>query len=108
MNKMKYYINDKGSLIQTIGKLDLQEITKEKFDELTNERIVLMESQYELQFWQNISYEEAVDMKIREKYTASQEFAILRQRDEKPTEYQEYYAYCEECKAFVKTKKGIE
>ena len=48
------------------------------------------------------SYDELVDYEIRKKYTASQEFAILRQRDEKPEEYAEYYAYCEECKARVK------
>lgn len=43
--------------------------------------------------------------KIRERYTESQEFAILRQQNEKPDEYAEYYAYCEECKAFVKRMK---
>lgn len=47
-------------------------------------------------------YDEAVDAEIRKRYTVSQEFAILRQRDEKPKEYAEYYAYCEECKALVK------
>lgn len=48
------------------------------------------------------SYDELVDYEIRKKYTVSQEFAILRQKDEKPKEYAEYYAYCEECKARVK------
>lgn len=51
---------------------------------------------------QNLSYDEAVNQKIRERYTESQEFAILRQRDEKPEEFAEYYAYCEECKKSVK------
>ena len=37
--------------------------------------------------------------------TESQEFAILRQKDEKPEEYNAYYAYCEACKVFVKAKK---
>lgn len=49
-----------------------------------------------------IDYSEAVDNAIRERYSVSQEFAILRQKDEKPEEYAEYYAYCEECKANVK------
>ena len=78
--------------------------------EMTPEEIAQFQAkheQYEREYWQSIPYEEAVDMKIREKYTASQEFAILRQRDEKPEEYAEYYAYCESCKAFVKQKKGI-
>ena len=51
---------------------------------------------------QPLSYDEFVNQKIRERYTESQEFAILRQRDEKPEEFAEYYAYCEECKNLVK------
>ena len=50
----------------------------------------------------SIDYSEAVDNAIRERYSVSQEFAILRQRDSKPDEYAEYYAYCEECKDRVK------
>ena len=81
-----------------------------KIIEMTEEEITQMQQEHEkheLAYWQSISYAEAVDMKIREKYSASQEFAILRQRDEKPEEYATYYAYCEECKAFVKSKKNI-
>lgn len=59
----------------------------------------------ERQYWPNIPYDEAVNAEIRKRYTESQEFAILRQKDEKPTEYEQYYAYCEQCKAFVRTKK---
>ena len=51
---------------------------------------------------ENIDYGETVDSKIRDKYSISQEFAILRQKDEKPEEYKEYYDYCEECKKYVK------
>lgn len=51
-------------------------------------------------------YDSLVDEEIRKRYTVSQEFAILRQRDEKPTEYAAYYAYCEECKAFVKAQRA--
>lgn len=49
-----------------------------------------------------LTYEERVNAAIRERYTESQEFAILRQRDEKPEEFKEYYAYCEACKAKAK------
>lgn len=49
-----------------------------------------------------LTYEERVNAAIRERYTVSQEFAILRQRDEKPEEFKEYYAYCEACKAKAK------
>lgn len=47
-------------------------------------------------------YESQVDKRIREKYTLSQELSILRQKDEKPKEYAEYYAYCEQCKQSAK------
>ena len=36
--------------------------------------------------------------KIREKYDANDETAILRQRDTKPDEYEEYNTYVEACK----------
>ena len=52
-------------------------------------------------------YENAVNAKIREKYTLSQELAILRQRDTKPEEYAEYNAYCEQCKAAAKSKVSV-
>lgn len=54
-----------------------------------------------------MSYDEAVDAEIRKRYSMSQEFAILRQRDEKPEEYAAYYAYCEECKNTVKARYGV-
>lgn len=47
---------------------------------------------------QGKSYEELVIELIREKYSIDEEFAILRQRDTKPDEFEEYNAYCEECK----------
>ena len=77
--------------------------------ELTPEEIAAMQeaqAKAEAEYWASVDYDEAVNAKIRERYTASQEFAILRQRDEKPTEYAAYYAYCEECKAFVKEQKA--
>ncbi len=54
-----------------------------------------------------ISYDELVDSKIRARYTVSQEFAILRQRDTKPNEFAEYNAYCEQCKAEAKAELSI-
>ena len=52
-----------------------------------------------------LTYEECVEQLIREKYSVSQEFAIQRQRETKPEEFTEYFAYCEECK--VEAKKDI-
>ena len=41
---------------------------------------------------------------IRDRYSLDAELAILRQRDEKPDEYQAYFAFCEECKAKAKAE----
>lgn len=75
--------------------------------DMTPEEITSMqeaEAAAERNYWQTVDYAEAVNAKIRERYTDSQEFAILRQRDEKSEEYAEYYSYCESCKAYVKEK----
>ena len=52
-------------------------------------------------------YEERVVELIRQKYTLSQELAILRQQTTKPEEYQEYFEYCEYCKAQAKIQYSI-
>lgn len=52
-------------------------------------------------------YENLVESKIRERYTLSQELAILRQRDSKQDEYAIYYAYCEQCKIEAKSELKI-
>lgn len=74
--------------------------------DMTPDEIAAMEAEVEkfnAEYWSSVPYDDAVNAKIRERYTESQEFAILRQRDEKPDEYAQYYAYCEECKAIVKS-----
>lgn len=78
--------------------------------EIASEEIAANREQreaYEREYWQSVPYEDAVNSEIRKRYTQSAEFAILRQKDEKPEEYAVYYAYCEECKAYVKAKKEI-
>lgn len=39
---------------------------------------------------------------IREKYSLDEELAILRQRDTKPDEFTDYFAFVETCKATIK------
>lgn len=48
------------------------------------------------------TYEERVEELIRERFSVNQELAIQRQRDTKPDEFGEYFAYCEACKAKAK------
>lgn len=50
------------------------------------------------------NYAARVSEYIREKYTIQDEIAILRQQNVKAAEYQEYYAYCEACKARAKAE----
>lgn len=81
------------------------------YRDMTPEEIAAREAeklQAEREYWSTIPYNEAVDTEIRKRYSVSQEFAILRQKDEKPEEYENYYAYCETCKALVKNKKRLE
>ena len=60
----------------------------------------------ERDYWVNTPYEVAVANEILKKYDFSAELAIQRQEKDKPEEFAEYYAYCEECKAYVKAKKA--
>lgn len=54
--------------------------------------------------------DELIEKLIELKYSVKQELAIHRQKEKKPTEYEEYYRYVEECKAkakeFVSEIKG--
>lgn len=105
---MMYYYKVNGGIIAVKNPIaDAEEITAEEYTERKNalKPKKMTEDEIEQSYWANIPYGEAVNAKIRERYTESQEFAILRQKDEKPEEYAAYFAYCEECKAFVKQKK---
>jgi hypothetical protein len=79
-----------------------------QYRDLTPEEMAQRETEAreaQRQYWQSIPYDEAVDAEIRKRYSISQEFAVLRQEKEKPEEYAAYFAYCEECKAYVKAKQ---
>ena len=78
-----------------------------RYRDMTPEEIAEREAQTletDRQYWSTVDYDEAVNAEIRKRYTESQEFSILRQRDEKPDEYSRYFDYCEKCKAYVKQK----
>ena len=72
--------------------------------DMTAEELAATE-QSEAEYWRSIGYDDAVNALIRKRFSESAEFAILRQKAEKPEEYAAYYGYCEECKALVKAKK---
>ena len=89
----KFYLNDKEISREEIKDLIPISITEEVviFRERTEEEKAEL-------------YESKIIDKIRQRYTINQELAILRQRDTKPEEYQEYFDYVEQCKAEAKAE----
>lgn len=55
-----------------------------------------------------ISYNEEVNSMIRQRYSLSEELAILRQRDTKPEEFAAYNEHAEECKSKVKAMMNVQ
>ena len=87
----------------------MKQFVNGEYLELTQEEIVKIQfeqKEAEKQHLQSLSYDDLVNLKIRERYTESQEFSILRQKDTKPEEYEEYYKYCEECKKIAKEQQS--
>lgn len=56
----------------------------------------------------SFDYNEEVNSMIRQRYSLSEELAILRQRDTKPGEFAVYNEYAEECKAKVKAMMNVQ
>lgn len=53
------------------------------------------------------TYENVVELLLRERYSINDELALSRQRDEKAEEWQTFYNYCEDCKSIAKTILNI-
>ena len=84
--------------------------------ELTPEELAEMEAQQqaaEREYWANISYDDAVSIEFRKQYSQDRVEAIVNNFLSDMTnplfiqEMQEMQAYRAECKAYVKTKKGV-
>lgn len=54
------------------------------------------------------TYEQRVVELIRLHYSVDDELAILRQRDTKTEEFEEYNAYCENCKTIARVEFGLQ
>ena len=74
---------------------DFEEITREEYDSAIEYEKKLKD------------YEVLVDQLIRKKYSISNELSILRQRDTKPQEYEQYNTFAEECKLKAKEMLGL-
>ena len=67
----------------------IREMTPEEIADLEMHRVKL-------------DYKESIVSAIREKYSVDDELAILRQRDSKPEEFQEYFDFVEGVKQSLK------
>ena len=54
------------------------------------------------------TYEQRVVELIRLRYSVDDELAILRQRDTKTEEFEEYNSYCENCKTVARIEFGLQ
>ena len=63
--------------------------------------------EYDTVHVRDCEYGAIVAAMIRDKYSIDEELSIQRQRDEKPAGFQEYFEYCEGCKATVKQGLGL-
>lgn len=79
----------------------------EEHDETEDILIYIPYTESELRDISIKNYPNKVSELIRQKYSINDELAILRQRDEKPIEYQEYFVYCEDCKSKAKQELEI-
>lgn len=87
--------------------VDITDITYADFDNVDGKYIfnaikysarIITEKENDKQ----IEYKSQIDELIREKYSINDEIAILRQRDTKPIEYEEYFDFVERIKQNVK------
>ena len=49
-------------------------------------------------------YGDVVNGYVRSRYSVSEEISVIRQREEKPAEFAEYYTFVEQCKARAKAE----
>ena len=74
---------------------------------IVNGRLVARDKSLDIRQIQINGYPSLVDSKIRQRYSMSDELAILRQRDIKPDEFAEYNFFCENCKQEAKVELNL-
>lgn len=65
------------------------------------------EAEFQKQMFVTQNYDELVEQYIRERYSISDELALLRQKDIKQQEFSVYYEYAEECKQRAKNELNM-
>lgn len=82
-------------------------LPQDAYDEYEDIQVFIPYTEEELQRRKEREYPLLVEKYIREKYTLADELAILRQRETKQEEFNEYYAYAESCKERAKAEVGL-
>ncbi len=90
----------KEKLISAYRAQKNQEVSK--INNTVNQPRELTEEEKEAQ--RQVRYKQRVKQLIRQRYSVEDEVALLRQQNDKGDEYEEYYAYCEACKAKAKAE----
>ena len=103
---MKKYI--KNGEVRTRNRITCKVVEQEEIDGVLQdvEYVVYNPSEEQIlsEGWEEYDdiaerYKDRVIERIREKYSVDDEIAILRQRDSKVEEFEEYNEYVEDCKA---------
>ena len=66
--------------------------------DITEEEIRQAEEEAKKHEIPRLPYAIRVSNRVHQRYTYDDEISIMRQKEEKPEEYAEWYAFCEECK----------
>lgn len=93
-------VNDKGRTVRAIRETPAVE-AHEEVEEIA---IYIPYTEEELIENAKAEYKNKIEAMIRDRYSLNDELAILRQRDSKPEEFEEYNAYVEKCKASAKAE----
>ena len=113
------YYNPRGEMCKQFGYYELIETDypvdgkdyTATYEMNDNEQIVQIwvevESQEPVNETPQLSYRELIIQKIAARYSIEDEIAILRQKDEKPEEFEAYYQFAEQCKAEAKAELGL-
>lgn len=101
---VKQIFDERPESIQDLGTgyfnihFNIEEVTEQQVDEDTGEPEDVTRYSANVERVSSLEYGDIVCKLIRKRYTESQELALLRQRDMKSVEFDDYYSYCEDCK----------
>jgi hypothetical protein len=101
MNNLKKHFNFKRA---KRTKEQIDSFIKKLFKNSIIGNLIITEESFSFDVYSKLSYEALVNKLVREKYTESEEFAILRkhQKGVNEDEFNEYDTYVEECKEKAK------